>query len=262
MAVVTIADRQGRRLSLTLRYDDPALPALLGRLRDTGAQEVDRRELAPMTSRRTAVTVAAVLVAMGVLIGYLILGPLRLLPPSVAGAFTWSGCRAALAAEGKSPEGDPPLVVALKQASGSAWWLLTTRQADASTFAQRTGDPAARLAHLKADGFLVDEQTYLQNAAGAVVDVQMLRFTTPEGAQAYEAYVNRAVCEQEWQGRSGPSPTEVFLHRGKAAFVRWVGGDYLIEVGQTSSTPFSTPEQIEGIAAALLAGPRSESHRR
>jgi hypothetical protein len=262
MAVVTTADHQGRRLSLTLTYDDPALPALLGRLRATGAAEVDRRELAPMSRRRAAVVVVVVLAAIGVPIGYLFLGPLRLLPPSVAGAFTWSGCRAALATEGKSPEAGSPYVVASMQASGSTWRLVTTRQEDAATFAQHTEDPAARLAHLKTDGFVVDYQAYVQNAAGTVVDVQMLRFRTPQGAQDYETYVNRAVCEQEWKGRSGPRPTELFLHRGRAAFVRWVGGEYVIEVGQTSSTPFSTPQQIEGIAAALLAGPGSAPERR
>jgi hypothetical protein len=88
MAVVTIADHEGRRLSLTLNYDDPALPALLSRLRATDAREVDRRELAPMSRRRTAVVVVVVLAAIGVPIGYVVLGPLRLLPPSVAGVFT------------------------------------------------------------------------------------------------------------------------------------------------------------------------------
>jgi hypothetical protein len=122
---------------------------------------------------------------------------------------------------------------------------------DASTFAQDTQDPADRMAHLQQDGFRRADRAYLQNAAGAVVDVQLLRFTTQDGARAYEAYVNRAVCEDGWRGRSGPRPTEVHLHRGTAAVDRWVGGDSLVEVAQTSSTPFATPEQVDAVASAL-----------
>jgi hypothetical protein len=258
VAVVTVADGHGRRLSLTLGYHDPALPALLARLRATGAREVDRRELAPVSRRRAGTVLVGVLAAICLPIGYLLLGPLRLLPPSIAGAFTWSGCRASLAAEGKSPERGAPYLAATIQTTGATWRLLTTRRVNASTFVQHTGDPAARLAHLQRDGFRVADRAYVQNAAGAVVDVQMLRFATAQGAEAYDTYVNRAVCEQDWKGRSGPRPTEVHLQRGKAALVRWVGGDSLIEVSQTSSTPFSTPQQVDAIAAALIEGPTAE----
>jgi len=150
-------------------------------------------------------------------------------------------------------------VTATLQAAGETWRLLTTRQEDASAFAQHTQDPAARLAHLDADGFLVAYHAYLQNTAGTVVDVEMLRFTTPKDAQAYDTYVNRAVCEQGWHGRSGPRLTEVYLHQGRAAFVRWVGGDSIVEVTQTDSTPFSTPQQIQAITAALQVNSGSES---
>jgi hypothetical protein len=43
----------------------------------------------------------------------------------------------------------------------------------------------------------------------------------------------------------------VYLYRGKAAFVRWVGGDSILEISQTDSTPFCTPQQVEAIAAAI-----------
>jgi hypothetical protein len=260
--IVTIADREGRRVFLTLGNDDPALAALLGRLRATGARDVGTKELGPMSRRQTGVLLVVLVGVICLPIGYLAVGPLRLLPRPIAGAFTWSGCRAALAVEGGRPEGAAPYVVASMQASGETWRLVATQQTNASTYAQHTQDPAARLAHLQADGFLMDYQAFVQNAAGAVVDVQMLRFKTQEGAQAYDTYINRAVCEQDWRGRSGPRLTEVFLHRGKSGFVRWVGGEYIIQVGQARSTPFSTPQQIEAIAAALLAGPASEASTR
>ena len=257
MAVVTMANREGRRVSLVLDNRDPAIPALLGRLRSAGAREVDRRELAPMSRRRTGLVLAVVLGAIGLPVGYVAVGPLRLLPPSIAGTFTWSGCRASLAVEGQRPEIGTPYVAATVQATGETWRLLTTRQESAFTFVQHTQDPAARLAHLRRDGFLVAYQAYLQNATGAVVDMEMLRFTTAEGAQAYDTYVNRSVCEEGWHGRSGPRPTEVYLHQGKAALVRWIGGDSIVEVRQTDSTPFSTPQQVQSVAAALLASPGS-----
>jgi hypothetical protein len=250
MAMVTMADREDRRVYLTLGVAEPALAALLARLRSAGAVEVHRRELSPMSRRHNVGVVVLILGGVALPVIFLVLGPLRLLPPSIAGAFTWSGCRASLAVEGKQPSGTPYLTASLR-AAGESWRLVTTRQENASTFAQHTGDPKARLAHLQNAGFLVAYHAYLQGADGAMADVETLRFSTPEGAQAYDAYVNRAVCEDDWQGHAGPRPTEVYLHRGRAAFVRWIGGDSILEISQTDSTPFCTPRQVEAIAAAL-----------
>jgi hypothetical protein len=251
MAMVTMADREDRRVSLTLGVADPALAALLARLRSAGAVEVDRKELAPMSRRHDVGLVALILGAVALPVAFLALGPLRLLPPSMAGAFTWSGCRASLAVEDEHPQSGTPYLTASLQAAGESWRLVTTRQENASAFAQHTGDPKARLAHLQNAGFLVAYHAYLQGADGAMVDVATLRFSTPAGAQAYDTYVNRAVCEDDWQGRAGPRPTEVYLHRGRAAVVRWIAGDSIVEIGQTNSTPFCTPQQVQAIAAAL-----------
>jgi hypothetical protein len=254
-----MADREDRRVHLTLGFGDPALPALLGRLRAAGAVEVDRRQLRPMSRRHDWAVVGLVLATVLVPTGYFALGPLRLLPSSVAGAFTWSGCRASLAVEGKRPENGAPFVTTPLQAAGETWWLVTTRQENASTFAQHTQDPKARLAHLQNAGFHIAYQAYLQDAHGAMVDVETLQFSTPEGAQAYDAYVNRAVCEDDWHGRAGPRPTQVYLHRGQAAFVRWIGGDSIVEISQTNSSPLCTPRQIEAIAAALPGYPAANA---
>jgi hypothetical protein len=214
-----------------------------------------------MSARRSWGVVALTLAAAGLPIGYLLVGPLRLLPPSVAGAFTWGGCRASLAAEGRPAEPGAPYVTAALPAAGETWHLLTTRQLDASAVAQDTQDPAQRMAHLQEDHFLRADEAYLQDGAGAVVDVELLRFTTQEGARAYDAYVNRAVCEDGWSGRSGPRATEVRLHRGTAAVDRWLGGESLIEVSQTGSTPFPTPQQVDAVAAALGDGQTNVEQR-
>jgi hypothetical protein len=251
MTTVTMADREDRRVHLTLGVTDPALAALLGRLGSAGAVQVDRRELSPMSRRHDVGVVVLILGGVALPVIFLALGPLRLLPSSVAGAFTWSGCRASLAVEGKRPESGTPYMTSSLQAAGETWRLVATRQEDASTFAQHTGDPKARLAHLRNAGFLVAYHAYLQGADGAMADVKTLRFRTPEGAQAYEAYVNRAVCEDDWQGHAGPRPTEVYLHRGQAAFVRWIGGDSILEISQIDAPTFCTPRQVQAIDAAL-----------
>lgn len=252
MTVVTITGPEGGRVSVALGNQDPALEGLVGRLRSVGAVEVDPRAL-PSTSRgATWAVVALILAGVSMPMAYFLVGPLRLLPRPVAGAFTWSGCRASSAVERERPEIGTPYVTASLRAAAQTWRLVTTRPETAATYAQHTQHPAERLAQLQRDGFLTASDAYLQSPAGAVVAVEMLRFSTQAGAQSYDSYVNRAVCEADWQGRSGPRPTEVYLHRGRAALARWVVGDTLLEVGQTNSTPFATPLEVQAIAAALL----------
>jgi hypothetical protein len=250
---VTVQARNGRRTCVNLGGEDPPVLALLNRLRSVGAAEVDSRQLVPMSRSRACAVVALTLSAAGLPVGYLALGPLRLLPAPIAGAFTWSGCRASLAVENQPAEPSAPYVIAALPSADGTWRLRSTREVDATAFVQDTEDPADRMLHLQEDGFLRADRAYLQNDAGAVVDVQLLRFATQDGARAYEGYVDRAVCEHGWHGRSGPRPTEVHLRRGPAAVDRWVGGESLVEVSQTSSTPFPTPEQLDAVAAALGA---------
>lgn len=259
MTVVTMTGPEGGGVHVALANEDPALEGLVGRLRSVGAVEADPKALPLISRRATWAAVALILAAVAVPMTYFLVGPLRLLPRSVAGAFTWSGCRASLAVEHERPEAGTPYVTASLQAAGVTWRLVTTRPENAATYAQHTQHPEARLAQLQRDGFLAASDAYLQNPAGAVVAVEMLRFSTHAGARSYDSYVNRAVCEADWHGRSGTRPTEVYLHRRRAALARWVVGDTLLEVGQTNSTPFATPLEVQAGRGrrAAVAGSRS-----
>jgi hypothetical protein len=248
--VLTIAGPAGQRVGLTFALGDPALDEVLAALHATGAREE------PMAarggkSRTWVVAVSALLIAVFSLPAvYLEAGPLRLLPRSVAGAFSWSGCRAALAAETDHPTSAPSFVTNPLSADGVGWRLLGEQRLDAAQFAQRTEHPADRLTHLQADGFLTADQAYLTDPRGHVVAFTTLRFAEAGGALAYDRYVNRAVCEHEY-GRHGPRPTEVRLFHGKGALARWVAGNALDEVEQTRSRPFATKAEIYAVAAAI-----------
>lgn len=251
--LVTIVGPAGNRVSLSFPATDPGAGEVLAALRTTGAHEVPRTELR-LASRARATVVTTAIVAFAVLpMVYLELGPLRVLPRAVAGQFTWSGCRAALAAEDDRPATATTFVTNPLVAGGEPWRLLGESQLDAAEFAQHTENPTDRLAHLRHDAFVRADQAFLQDPAGHVVAYVALRFATPAGALAYDRYVNRAVCEHEY-GRHGPRSTEVRMFHGTSALVRWVTGSTVNEVVQTPSHPFATRAAVYAVAQTLVGG--------
>jgi len=245
-SVLTIGGPAGERVVLSFPPGDRALAELVDALRAAGARE---ERVKP--SRRQVIGIALLLVVIFSLpVVYFEVGPLRLLPRPVAGLFTWSGCRATLAAEDDKPTPTVSFVTNPLLVGGVPWRFLGEQRLDAATFARHTEHPADRLAHLQRDGFLTAEEAYLADPGNHVVAFETLHFATPHGALAYDRYVNRAVCEHEY-GSHGPLPTEVRMFRGDVALARWVAGSSVDEVTRTGSRPVPTKAQVYAVAAAL-----------
>lgn len=244
--LVSIVGPAGQLVTLTFPAGDPALDEVLAALRATGAQ------LQPKTGNgwRVAVVATVLVLLFALPVVYFEIGPLRLLPRPIAGEFTWSGCRASLAAETDRPSSTTTFLVNPIVADGVPWRLQFEQRLDATTFAQRTENPQDRLTHLQRNGFLEADQAYLVDPQGHVMLFEALRFASPAGALAYDHYVNRAVCEHEY-GAHGPRPTEVRLFRGSGALARWVAGSSIDEVTRTSSRLSANKAQIYAVAAAL-----------
>ena len=249
--VLSIAAPSGQHVSLTFPLGDAGLGELLQALQATGARE-EPSGRAAQSRRRVAMAAVAFIVVFALPAVYLEVGPLRLLPRPIAGAFSWSGCRATLAAEGDHPTPQTTFVTNPLPAGGDNWHLIGEERLTAAEFAQRTENPRARLAHLTSDGLVAADQVYLRDSLGHTVAFESLRFATPGGALSYDRYVNRAVCEREY-GRHGPRPTEVRFFRDRSALARWVAGSAVQEVVQTSVGPFATKAEVYAVAGSLGA---------
>ena len=247
--VLTIAAPDDKRVSLTFRLGDPALGEVLQALQATGAR-LEPTARTPRSRQRALIATVVILVVFSLPVVYLEVGPLRLLPRPLAGAFSWSGCRAALAAEGDRPTSTTRFVTNPLPAGGDSWHFLGSQRLDAAQYAQRTANPSDRLVHLTRDGLLTADQSYLQDSQGHVVAFEWLRFATPAGALSYDRYVNRAVCEREY-GRHGPRATEVRFFFGRRALARWVAGSSVQEIVQTATRPFATKAEVYAVAASL-----------
>lgn len=254
--VLVLVDRDGEHTSVSVPVTSPCGTALAEALQAYGARQVPPRETrGGGTWRQTAAVVAVLLAVAAVPIGYLLVGPLRLLPPGAAGWFSSSGCRAAFAAERTTAAPAPPLVwQAEVDVAGMPWRLHGDYRMTLDAFAASSADPAARRAHLLADGAQSADQLEYDGPGGQVLAVDEVMFATADGAMSYDRYVNRATCER-FEGSSGPAPTEVRWHSGHTyGMVRWVTGHTLYDVSPALTTPRATGRDADGLAAAFLAG--------
>jgi hypothetical protein len=252
---VTLGERTGRRTALAFPATHPAGPALVAALQADGAREVAARELRTMGPLRVVALTAGVLAIALVPLGLLEVGPLSLLPASVAGEFSSGGCRAALAAEGQSAAANRPVQVRATEPVGAATWRFSGDWAQSEReYAANTADPSARAAQLHRDRAVSFHHLQYAGPTGAVLVVQAVQFATPSGAADYYHYLNRAVCER-FDGRAGPAPTEVRLTTSRGyEYVRWLSGTTIYDVSPATATPRATASDVEGLAAALQAG--------
>lgn len=252
-AVIVLVTGDGRRTSVSIPTANPGDAALQGALAAAGARRVDWRQ-SPGRLRVTVLTLVWILIVGLAPIGYFMTGPLTLLPRGVAGWFSSSGCRAALTAERESGAANLRVLVRAAEPVGSATWHYRgdwTRTV--AQYAAGTADPRGRRTHLEADGATTVDHLEFAGPTGAVLVVNRVAFGTARGASAYVRYVNRATCER-FGGTAGPVPSEVRLTRGRYGLTRWVSGRIMYDVSPAASTPRATVADVEGLAAALLAG--------
>lgn len=246
--VVAMIERSGRRISVSVPAGHPAAVALADALRAVGAAESDR----PVRTLSTPAIIGLVvgITALGVVpVVFVETGPLRLLPPFLAGAFTSSGCRASLAAERDDPVARRVTMLAAEDVSGSTWRLRGDWPQSLQQYAAHTGNPSGRLHHLSADGAVGVDHVEYTGPTGAVLIVDVLQFDSARGAADYDHYVDRAVCER-FSGAHGPLPTEVRLS-GRDPVARWVEGTAVYDVGPAAVSPSASAADVDGLALAL-----------
>ncbi len=247
---VALRLHDGRRTSLTLPFNDRAADALASALTAAGARRAQPAR-SGLTLRRLGLVL--VIIAVGTApMAMVAIGPYALLPDRLAVYFSSSGCRAAVSAAAQPDSLDSAVspFLAAQQVGTSTWRLRGDWPQDVPTYAAGTADPAARTQQLTADAVQDIHHLEYSGPTGAVIIVETLSFSTSRGAADYDAYVNRAVCEG-YSGATGPAPGEVRLRAGRCAVVRWVSGRTIYSVAQATAGPQATPDDVEGLAAAL-----------
>lgn len=248
--VVAMVERSGRRTSVSVPAGHTAGPALADALRAAGAPESER----PLRTLSVPAVTGLVLGITGLALVPVVLvetGPLRLLPPFLAGAFSSTGCRASLAAERDHPASGRVTMLAAEDVGGSTWRLRGDWPQSLQAYAAQTGNPSGRLQHLGAAGAMGVDHVEYTGPTGAVLIVDVLRFGSARGAEDYDHYVDRAVCER-FSGDRGPLPTEVRFS-GRDPVARWVAGTAVYDVGPaaTVAAPPASAADVEGLALAL-----------
>jgi hypothetical protein len=246
--VVAMRERSGRGTSVSVPAGDPASTALAEALRAAGAQESPRPIRTLPVAAVVGLALAIVVVAM-LPVAFVGAGPLRLLPHSVAGAFSSSGCRASLAAERDAAPAGPVTFLAAEDIDGSTWRLRGDWPMSPRAFAAQTRDPTGRLRHLTDDGATAVDHVEYAGPSGAVLVVTVLRFSSAGGAADYSHYVNRAVCETV-SGSRGPLPTEVRF-TGRDPLTRWVEGSAVYDVAPAAASPRASAADVDGLTLAL-----------
>jgi hypothetical protein len=176
-----------------------------------------------------------------------------LLPGRLAGAFTSSGCRAALAAEKQQGSGPAPLWRQTLQTREATWHLIDHVPATVAQVADQSADPSARLQHLTVDGATGGYQVTYLGPDGSRIAVDAITFGTPTGAVQYLHYVNRATCKR-FSGTSGPAPGEVRWTSGKTyGFARWAGGTTIYDMSPVLQGREATRTEVDDLAAAAQA---------
>lgn len=260
MVAVTMRGTDGTRTAVAAPAGEPFLGDLVAGLAAHGAREVDPRRLPALNRRRVAGLSVVILLVALLPIVYLDHGPMQLLPGGLAGAFTSSGCRAALTAEKSSGAGSTPVAWdSQEQVDGQTWRFAGEVAMTVAEYAGHTADPAARLARLTADGATGAMQVTYAGPTGARIAVDTLQFSTAAGAQAYLHYVNRATCER-FGGSAGPAPGEVRWTSGRTYGIdRWAAGSTIYDVSPVLGEPRATRTDVDALAAAGQGGTRTSA---
>jgi hypothetical protein len=253
MVSLRVTDADGAQLALAATAGQPWWGPLVKDLAARGAQQVDAGRLNGLGTRRALVVTAGVLVASLLPAAYLEAGPLRLLPSGVAGVFTSSGCRAALAVEKQQAFGPVPSWDRTLRTGAGTWHLVDHVPATVAQVASYSADPSARLAQLTADGSTGGYQMTYLGPDGARIAVDAITFGSPTGAADYLHYVNRATCER-FSGTSGPAPGEVRWTSGQTyGMARWAGGTTVFGMSPVLASPEATRTEVYALAAAAQA---------